>query len=92
MHSWWIDLFIQHIAGVMIQDGGDLIMDSLPMGLDFYDLKNLPFHGQSLEVVWRKPGTSPDHGLIVKRNGKAILKNAEFLPGSSPLRIDASSL
>jgi hypothetical protein len=92
MHSWWIDLIIRHAAGLMIQDDGSLLIDPLPLGLDHFALRGVPWRGRLVDVLWNKPGDdTKDTGLTVRVDGKVVSRHEKFRPGNKPvvLRVEA---
>lgn len=78
MHSWWIDLIIRHVAGLMITDDGAITIDPLPMDLDYFALEGAPCRGKKIDMSWRKAD-----GLLVRINGKTVIRDANFAPGYS---------
>ncbi|MBI4657445.1 MAG: hypothetical protein HY735_01135 [Verrucomicrobia bacterium] len=97
MHSWWIDLIIQHAAGLMVRDDGSVVIDPLPMGLEYFELRGAPVRGKRIDVLWHKPreaGLSfknPPNvrsGLVVRLDGKTVFYRAAFKPGDDPVRLD----
>jgi hypothetical protein len=91
MHSWWIDLIIRHVAGLMIQDDGSLVIDPLPLGLDHFALQGVPWHGRVLDVLWRAPGNGrKDAGLTVRVDEKVVIRRERFKPGDQPIVIKAT--
>ena len=94
MHSWWIDLIIRHAVGLIINDDGSIIIDPLPIGLDNFALQGVPFRGQRIDITWREPDKAREDkdyapGLTVKCNGRTILQDPHFRPGSEPKHIQS---
>jgi hypothetical protein len=88
MHSWWIDLIIRHAAGLMIQDDGSLLIDPLPLDLDHFALRGVPWRGRLVDVLWKKPGNeTKDSGLTVRVDGKVLRRVENFRPGEKPIVI-----
>lgn len=85
MHSWWIDIFIRHVAGLIPQDDGSLVIDPLPMGLERYSLRGAPHRGHRIDVLFndRRAGA----GLTVRRDGKVVLRDPAFRPGVRPVAV-----
>ena|SRR5437867_3816363 len=93
MHSWWIDLFIRHVAGLMIQEDGSVVIDPLSLGLEHFELRGAPFRGKKIDVLWSGSEKSAaegsaNPGLTVRMNGKEILRRADFKPGDALIKID----
>jgi hypothetical protein len=77
----------------MVQEDGSIVIDPLPVGLDYFALEGAPFRGKRIDVHWAKPGKSgPDDrakpGLTVRVNGQQIVQRANFRPGDMPVRIE----
>jgi hypothetical protein len=79
MHSWWIDLFVRHVAGLEPQDDGSLVIDPLPMGLERVELHNAPFRGHRIDILLTVKGR--DRGLTVKSDSREILRDPDFSCG-----------
>jgi len=90
MHSWWIDLFVRHVAGLLPQDDGSLIIDPLPMGLERYALRNVPFRGHRVDVLYNE--TEGGAGLRVRVDGRVVLADREFVPGTAAKRISEARI
>ncbi len=84
MHSWWIDLFIRHVAGLMPQEDGSLVIDPLPLGLTRFALRGAPHRGHRVDVLW-----SNTDGLTVRQDGRTILRRPTFHPGGARIGIPA---
>ena len=78
MHSWWIDIYIRHVAGLEPQDDGSVVIDPLPMKLKFFALRNAPHRGHKIDVLWN---AAPDVGLTVRLDGKTVRRQKKFRPG-----------
>ena len=95
MHSWWVDGFVRHVAGLMPQEDGSVVIDPLPMGLTWYSLENVPLAGHRVDVEWRAPGetdapatSQPSaNGLTVRVDGKPVLRKEDFRPGDAPVHV-----
>jgi hypothetical protein len=88
MHSWWIDIYIRHVAGFEPQDNGSVVIDPLPMKLDWFALRNTPHRGHRADVEMKSSG--PDAGLTVRIDGKAVRREKKFRPGIDRLTLPAS--
>lgn len=91
MHSWWIDLFVRHVAGLMIQDDGPLVIDALPIGLEYFSLEGVPFRGKKIDIIWyesKQPSKVGEAaGLSLRVNGRILLTAPEYRPGAKPIKI-----
>jgi len=85
MHSWWIDIYIRHVAGLMLEDDGSLTIDPLPLDLESYALRNVPVRGHKIDVLYNDPQAGP--GLTVLRDGKPLARKPDFKPGGAPLKV-----
>lgn len=85
MHSWWIDIYIRHVAGLNVDDDGSLTIDALPLGLTTYALRNVPVRGQRVEVLFND--AKAGRGLTVLRNGKVVAHLPEWVPGAAPVAV-----
>lgn len=90
MHSWWIDLYVRHVAGLLLQDDGSIVIDPLPMGLDHYSLRNAPFRGKRIDVLFNDKQTGP--GLCVRIDGRVVLSDPNFIPGREPRTVHAAEV
>lgn len=84
MHSWWIDLYIRQIAGLLPQADGSLLIDPLPMGLEHFSLRKVPFRGHRVDVLFNDKSSA--RGLLVRVDGKELLAEERFVPGGQPAR------
>src|SRR5262249_40652325 len=78
MHSYIVDLIIRFVAGVQPQPDGTVIVNPLPMGLDWFELKDAPYQGHRIGVRWDAAS-----GLTVSVDGE----DAGFSPILAPLPI-----
>jgi hypothetical protein len=93
MHSWWIDLIIRHAAGLMIQDDGKLVIDPLPLGLEYFALRGAPYRGHRVDVLWKSAACRAkeadfEAGLTVIVDGKEICRREAFKPGDAAVPVD----
>jgi hypothetical protein len=93
MHSWWIDNILRHAAGFMLEDNGSLIIDPLPLGLEYFTLKGAKWGGKKVDMLWRNPAMkepppSIPPGLTVLVDGKKVLEDATFKPGNKPVILE----
>ena len=82
MHSWWVDIYIRHVAGLTIGDDGSLSIDPLPLDLDWFSVSGVPFRGRKIEINWRK-----EDGLRVSVDRKEVVHQADFKPGDDPIAV-----
>lgn len=85
MHSWWIDLFIRHVAGLTIEDNGRAYVDPLPMGLDYFTLENVRLRGKRVDISWVNPraqSSAIEPGLTVRVDGRVALRRPMFAPAA----------
>ena len=85
-------MFIRHVAGLMIEDDGSVVIDPLPLGLDHFSLEGAPYRGRSIDVSWVKPKqprerTDRTIGLTVRVNGKIVLHRPNFAPGDKAVPV-----
>jgi glycogen debranching enzyme len=86
MHSWWIDLYVRHVAGFNPQPDGSAVVDALPLGLSHYALRNVPWRGRRVDVLYNADDT---RGLTVRVDGKVVLSRPDYVPGAAPANIPA---
>jgi hypothetical protein len=63
-HSSWIDLVIQHVAGVTPQASDSLIIDPLDMGWKSFSVKNIRYRNHDLDIEFTR-----DKGMKVRVDG-----------------------
>lgn len=83
MHSWWIDLYVRHVAGLMPQDDGSLVIDPIPLGLTRFSLEGAMIRSHAIDVSYN----SPDPGLVVRVDRVEKLRRPDFKPGDAPLAV-----
>ncbi|MEM7232295.1 MAG: trehalase family glycosidase [Planctomycetota bacterium] len=84
MHSWWIDLFVRHVAGFDEAPDGSRCIDPIPLGLKFFALEGVPYRGAIYDIVYEtRPAESAefDVGLTVTSQGKVIVRKPEYRIG-----------
>ncbi|QQR38309.1 MGH1-like glycoside hydrolase domain-containing protein [Devosia rhizoryzae] len=58
-HSYFVDLIIRQVVGIEIADNGDITVDPIDVGLEFFSLERLKVQNQMVEVSFsRQNGTS----------------------------------
>ena len=83
MHSWWIDGFVRHVAGLTPADDGSLTVDPLPLGLKRFALRHAVVRGRSIDVLFN----SPAPGLTVNVDGRTVVRRPDFTPGGPPISV-----
>ncbi len=82
-HSSWIDLILQHAAGLTPQDSDELLIDPLDMGWSSFSLANIRYRGQDIDIEY-----SRGQGLVVRVDGVMRASAPDLqkivLPGSAP--------
>jgi hypothetical protein len=63
-HSTWIDLLIQHVAGVTPGKTDELIIDPVDMGWDSFSLTNIRYHNHDIDVEFTRA-----KGMTVRIDG-----------------------
>jgi hypothetical protein len=53
MHSWWIDLIVQHVVGLTPLPDGKLRVHPLRPAPEWFELRGVRMRGRDLDVVWR---------------------------------------
>ncbi|HVX43264.1 MAG TPA: hypothetical protein VHC49_05250 [Mycobacteriales bacterium] len=61
LHSYLIDLVIRYVAGLRIE-GGSIVVEPVDIGLDHFELSDVPVGGHRVTVTYRRGG---DTRLIV---------------------------
>lgn len=90
MHSWWIDLYIRQIAGLIPQGDGSLVIDPLPMGLEHFSLRGVPYRGHRVDVLFNDADAG--RGLTVRIDGAVVVRQPDFTPGMNTIRISADRI
>ena len=87
MHSWWVDLYVRHVVGLMITEEGKITIDPLPLGLEYFSMENIPYRGQELKITWQAPGIPGEYlpGLAVYVDRNLYLHAPDFTPGDDPV-------
>ena len=84
-HSSWIDLIMQHIAGITPQESDDLIIDPVDMGWKSFSLKNIRYRNHDIDVEFtRNKGMTVRVDGIVKANKAGLQKVVIKLPATVP--------
>ncbi|RZJ68629.1 MAG: hypothetical protein EOO50_00165 [Flavobacterium sp.] len=69
-HSSWIDLLMQHVAGITPSDSDVLTIDPIDLGWDSFSIKNVRYRNHDVEVEFSKT-----KGMRVKVDGKVRAKS-----------------
>lgn len=90
MHSWWIDLFAQHAAGLTLANDGSISVDPLPLGLEWYAFRNAHIGEKRVDVFYRSPDATDapkeiEPGLTVLVDGEPVIRENGFAPGEEPI-------
>ncbi|MBK7212411.1 MAG: hypothetical protein IPH88_03730 [Bacteroidales bacterium] len=82
-HSTWIDLIVQHVAGLTPQDSDDIIIDPVDMGWESFSLTNIRYRNHDIDVEFNRR-----KGMIVRVDGvvkartprlqKVVIKSGQF--------------
>jgi len=90
MHSWWIDLLVRHVIGLEPREDGMIALDPLPVAVDAFRVRDLPYGGHSLEISWQRPGAPKRYadrpeGYSLSVDGRLVATKAdrepiEFMP------------
>lgn len=63
-HSTWIDLLMQHIAGITPQESDNLLIDPVDMGWKSFSLKNIRYRNHDIDIEF-----SREKGMTVRVDG-----------------------
>lgn len=81
-HSTYCDLVIRGLAGVIPRDNDIIEVDPLlpPETWDWFCLDGVPYHGQSLTIVWDRTGSRYHRGtgLAVWVDGQEVARRADL--------------
>lgn len=74
-HSSWIDLLMQHVAGITPQESDSLIIDPVDMGWKSFSLKNIRYRNHDIDIEFdRKKGMLIRVDGVVKARTKGLQK------------------
>lgn len=77
MHSFWIDLVVRHVIGLEPREEGTIVLDPLPIPVDAFRVRDLPYAGRKLEISWQAKGSPrryPDRpvGFSLSVDGETV--------------------
>ena len=64
-HSSWIDLALQHVAGITPQEGEGILIDPVDMGWESFSVTNIRYRNHDIDVE-----LSRGQGLAVRVDGQ----------------------
>jgi len=70
-HSSWIDLIMQHVAGITPLDSDDLIIDPVDMGWNSFSLKNIRYRNHDIDIEFTRK-----KGMVIRIDGIVKAKTA----------------
>ncbi|HET6994955.1 MAG TPA: trehalase family glycosidase, partial [Chitinophagaceae bacterium] len=70
-HSSWIDLIMQHVAGITPQESGNLMIDPIDMGWESFSIKNIRYRNHDIDVEFTRR-----KGMIIRVDGILKAKTA----------------
>jgi len=79
-HSSWIDLLMQHVAGITPQHSDELIIDPIDMGWESFSIKNIRYRNHDIDIEYTR-----GKGMTIRIDGvvktqtaglqKTVIKN-----------------
>ncbi len=72
-HSSWIDLLLQHVAGITPTDSDEIIINPVDMGWESFSLENIRYREHDIDIVYSKT-----KGMIVRVDGKVKGKQSKL--------------
>ncbi len=86
-HSTWIDLLMQHVAGITPQDSDDLMIDPVDMGWNSFSVKNIRYRNHDIDIEFnRKKGMLIRVDGIIKSKTTGLQKVVIKIPDEVPER------
>lgn len=70
-HSSWIDIIMQHIAGITPQESNELVIDPVDMGWESFSVKNLRYRNHNIDIEFTRR-----NGMTVRVDGLVKTKTA----------------
>jgi hypothetical protein len=68
-HSSWIDLLVQHVAGITPQESDTLIIDPIDMGWKSFSFENIRYRNHNLDI-----GFTREKGMTIRIDGIVKVK------------------
>lgn len=82
-HSSWIDLVMQHVAGITPQESDELVIDPVDMGWQSFSLKNIRYRNHDIDIEFsREKGMTIRVDGIVKAKAAGLQKIAVISPAA----------
>ena len=78
-HSSWIDLLIQHVAGITPQESDELVIDPVDMGWKSFSINNIRYRNHDVDVEFTR-----NNGMTIRIDGIVKLKT----PGLQKLSLN----
>jgi len=72
-HSSWIDLIMQHVAGITPQESEDIIINPIDMGWESFSLKNIRYRNHNIDV-----GFTRGEGMLITVDGVVKVKTKDL--------------
>ncbi|HEY4108079.1 hypothetical protein, partial [Puia sp.] len=72
-HSSWIDLILQHVAGITPQASDSLVIDPVDMGWKSFAVKNVRYRDHNLDVEFTRV-----KGMVIRVDGVVKAKTARL--------------
>jgi hypothetical protein len=84
-HSWVVDLIIQQVAGIQPRAAEKLLVDPLDFGLQQFELREVPFRGHRIDVIYGPDQPTEPPVLQVLVDGQLQGQRAGLGPLEVPL-------
>jgi hypothetical protein len=69
-HSSWIDLVIQHVAGITPQESDEILIDPVDMGWESFSLTNIRYRNHDIDIEYTRA-----LGIIIRVDGLVRAKS-----------------
>jgi hypothetical protein len=86
-HSTWIDLVMQHVAGITPHESDTLTINPVDMGWKSFSLKNIRYRNHDLDIEF-----SREKGMIIRVDGVVKARTAGLQKVVIKLRLSDSGL
>jgi hypothetical protein len=70
-HSSWIDLVMQHVAGITPQDSDSLIIDPVDMGWKSFSMQNIRYRNHDIDIEYNR-----EKGMTIRVDGIVKMETA----------------